>query len=216
MKPTNTEERVEWIYRSQTNEELAERYAERAKFYEQDMSQGFDYQSPMLVADTLCKFVPIEARILDAGSGTGLVGQLLHNRGFKNLVAMDLSDGMLAEAEKKGVYRDLKMGVLGQPLPFPTDEFDAVVSAGVFTVGHAPASGFDELVRLTKPGGHIIFTLHSELYEGSGRKEAEFPNKFASIEKDGAWSLLETGDKVYPLPIGEPEVAVRILVYQVG
>ncbi|MEM7124696.1 MAG: class I SAM-dependent methyltransferase [Chloroflexota bacterium] len=215
MKPKNAEERVDWIYNSQSNDELAERYAEWAKSYEQDMSQGFDYRSPQFIADYLSRFVSKEGMILDAGAGTGMVGELLYQRGFQNLVAMDLSEGMLSEARKKSVYADLQVGILGQPLDFPTDAFEAVVSAGVFTLGHAPASGFDELIRVTKPGGHIIFTLHSDLYEGTSGKGREFPDKLAALEQSGAWSLLERSDRLQSTPLNEPEVTIRVLVYRI-
>jgi 2-polyprenyl-3-methyl-5-hydroxy-6-metoxy-1,4-benzoquinol methylase len=37
--------------------------------------------------------------VLDMGCGTGLVGQYLHEDGFKNIVGLDASPGMLKEAE---------------------------------------------------------------------------------------------------------------------
>jgi SAM-dependent methyltransferase len=207
LKP---EERVNWVYNSKSDSELAGRYQEWAKTYEQDMVRDFGYLSPEIVSDYVSKVVSTHAHILDAGSGTGLVGQLLYNQGYRRLVAMDLSEEMLARAQKKDIYTDLRQGVLGQVLEFADDEFDAVVSAGVFTVGHAPASGFDELIRVTKPGGHIIFTLHSDLYE-----RGEFPDKLAALVAAGAWSLVEVSDKLCPTPIGEPDVTVRVLVYRV-
>ena len=207
----NSEERIQGVYNSNSNAELAKRYQEWAQLYERDMSQDFDYQSPKLVADFLTKIVATDAKILDAGSGTGLVGKVLYSRGYQNLVAMDLSEGMLTEAGKKGIYVDMKVGIIGQPIDFPSDTFDAVVSAGVFTLGHAPASGFDELIRMTKPGGHIVFTLHSDLYE-----RGEFPEKMAALEAGSEWSLLEVSDKFQSTPAGEPEVTIRVLVYRVN
>ena len=34
-------------------------------------------------------------RVLDLGCGTGLVGQQLANRGFKNIVGVDISSAMM-------------------------------------------------------------------------------------------------------------------------
>jgi hypothetical protein len=59
-------------------------------------------------------------------------------------------------AGKKEKYRDLRQMTLGEPLDFDDDQFAAVSSAGVFTQGHAPLSGFDELIRITRSGGHIV------------------------------------------------------------
>jgi len=186
----NLEERVQWVYGSKSNAELVERYREWAETYEQDMFQGFDYQSPRLIADAFSNFVATDAKVLDVGSGTGLVGQALHGLGYHNLAALDMSEAMLAVAQEKGIYGELHTGVLGQSLELPTDAFDAIVGAGIFTLGHAPASSFDELVRITKAGGHIILTLYSDLYDAG-----EFPEKFAELEACGAWSLSNVSEE---------------------
>ena len=84
---------------------------------------------------------------------------------------MDLCHGMPEEARRKKVYRELHRMVMGEPRDFPSDSFDAVVSVGPLTVGHAPASSLDELVRITRPGGHIVFTLRPDVYQTGGFKE---------------------------------------------
>ena len=207
----NLEERVQWVYDSKSNAELVERYQKWASTYEQDMFQGFDYQSPRLLAEAFKKFVTTDAKILDVGSGTGLMGQTLSSLGYHNLVALDMSEEMLDIACEKGVYESLHIGILGQPLNFPSNTFDAVAGIGIFTLGHAPASSFDELVRVTKPSGLILFTLYSDLYD-----IGEFPEKFAALEASGAWSLQEVSDELQPLPVGEPEATVRVIVYEVN
>ena len=159
----------------------------------------------------MVRYVPKDARILDAGAGTGLVGKLLSQRGYTNLIAMDLSDGMLSEARKKNAYREFYQMVMGKPLDFPSDSFDAVISVGVLTVGHAPASSLDELVRVTRPDGHVVFTLRPDVYEGSGFKE-----KHAQLESQGKWRLVEVSDPVQVLPKGEPDVFHRVWVYRIN
>ncbi len=57
--------------------------------------------------------VPPPARVLDAGAGTGLAGELLAGRGYTNLVAMDLSESMLREAARKLV----EVSVPEKPMP---------------------------------------------------------------------------------------------------
>ena len=85
-----------------------------------------------------------DAKVLDAGAGTGLVGERLCEAGYRDLVGIDLSPGMLAVARGKDVYRELRQTNLGESLAFPDDAFDAVISVGVFTTGHAPAHAFDD------------------------------------------------------------------------
>jgi len=202
--------KVQWIYSSSNNQELAERYDLWAKDYDADLEKDFGWLGPQLAAEYFAKYVPKQARILDAGAGTGLVGEILANIGYNNLVAMDLSQGMLEEARKKNVYREFHQMVMGEPLDFATDSFDAVISVGVLTVAHAPASSFDELVRTTKPGGYIAFSLRPDVYENSGFKE-----KQTALESEGKWKLVEVSEKFQPLPKGEPDVYHQVWVYQV-
>ncbi|NEQ99925.1 MAG: class I SAM-dependent methyltransferase [Cyanothece sp. SIO2G6] len=206
---TSKTDKVHWVYSAQNAQELADRYDSWAKEYDQDLPPE-NYLCPELTIDTLTKYVAPDARILDAGAGTGLVGQVLHRRGYNNLEAMDLSIGMLAEAKKKNVYAALHQGILGNPLDFPPDAFDAVVSVGTFTIGHAPSSGFDELIRITKPGGHIIFTIRPDYYETS-----DFKHKLSALETAGQWTLVETGEPFQNHPETEPDIYLQIWTYRV-
>ena len=202
--------KVQWVYSSRDNQELAERYDQWAEDYDDDLEQDFEWRGPQVTAELFARHVPKEVRILDAGAGTGLMGEILAKLGYHDLVAMDLSEGMLAKAHKKNVYRELYQMVMGEPLDFTTGSFDAVVSVGVLTVAHAPASSLDELVRITRLGGYIIFTLRPDVYESYGFKE-----KQAALESDGKWKLVEVSEKFQPLPKGEPDVYHQVWVYQV-
>jgi SAM-dependent methyltransferase len=204
------QDKVQWIYSSRDNKELAERYDVWAKDYDEDLDEGFGWIGPQRAVDFLMKYVDTEARILDAGAGTGLVGKLLSKQGYKKLSAMDLSKGMLNEARKKNAYDEFHQMVMGEPLDFPTDSFDAVISVGVLTVGHAPASSLDELVRITRPGGHVVFSLRPDVYRDSGFKE-----KQDELETKGKWKLVEESGQFQPLPKGEPEVYHQVWVYEI-
>jgi SAM-dependent methyltransferase len=203
-------ERVQWIYSSSDNKELEERYDQWAKDYDTDLDEGFDWLGPQRAIEFFAHRVPKAARILDAGAGTGLVGELLARQGYDNLVAMDLSLGMLEEARNKNAYREFHQMVMGEPLNYATDSFDAIISVGVLTVGHAPASSFDELIRITKSGGHIVFSLRPDVYRDSGFKE-----KQDILESEEKWKLVEVSEEFQPLPKGEPDVYHQVWVYQI-
>lgn len=205
-----SQNRVQWVYSSRNNEELAERYDDWAKDYDSDLEQDFEWLGPQRAAEVFAKYVPKDGRILDAGAGTGLVGKFLSEDGYTDLVAMDLSRGMLEEARKKNVYQEFHQMVMGEPLGFSSDYFDAVVSVGVLTVGHAPANSLDELIRITRPGGYVVFSLRPDVYETGGFKE-----KQAELESAGKWQLTEESEKFQPLPKGEPEVYHLVWVYRV-
>ena len=203
--------RVQWVYSSRDNQELEERYDQWSKDYDRDLSTEFEYRSPRRAAEILVAHVPRDARILDAGAGTGLVGEILASMGYRRMVAMDLSQGMLEEARKKGVYEDFHQMVMGETLDYDTGSFDAVITVGVLTVGHAPASSLDELVRVTRPNGHIVFSLRPDVHENSGFRERQ-----DALESQGKWQLVERTEEFQPMPKGEPEVLHRVWVYRVA
>lgn len=203
--------RVQWVYSARNEQELEARYDQWAAEYDGDLETDFGWLSPQRTADTLAQYVARDAIILDAGAGTGLVGQCLYDLGYRQLTAMDLSLGMLEVARQKNIYQALDQMVMGETLDYATDRFDATVVVGVFTQGHAPAGSLDELVRVTKPGGHIVFSLRTDTYRENGFKE-----KQEALEAAGLWQQVAVTDAFQPLPKGEPEVLHQVWVYQVS
>ena len=65
------------------------------------------------------------------------------------------------------------------------------------------------MVRVTRPGGYIVFSLRTDFYEEGGFKE-----KLAEMASAGKWKLAEATDRFRPLPKGEPEVVHQIWAYQ--
>ena len=112
---------VQWVYSSRNNEELGKRYDHWAKSYDEDLDRDFGWSGPLRTVEMVTKYVPTNARVLDAGAGTGLVGKLLADQGYTDLVAMDLSAGTLEEAGKKSVYREFHQMVMGARLDFLTN-----------------------------------------------------------------------------------------------
>jgi predicted TPR repeat methyltransferase len=170
----NQKESQSWlhqVYGASDAAELKQHYDSWAEDYDNDL-QNYGYRYPAVLAGLAGRHLdPDGGPILDAGAGTGLIGEMLAILGFSELVGIDMSDGMLAVARRKGVYTRLENMVLGEPLDFADESFAAVVSTGVLTVGHAPAAAMDELVRVTRPGGHLIFSLTVQTYEQDGFKQ---------------------------------------------
>ena len=150
------------------------------------------------------------ARVLDAGAGTGMVGEELARLGFRHITALDLSPGMLKTANEKSVYEELVVGELGKPLDFETGRFDAATCIGTLTIGHAPPESLDELVRVTKAGGAIVFSMRTDYLTEGG-----FDAKQAALEEAGRWRLLERGAPFQPMPHGEPDIWYEIWAYAV-
>jgi MFS family permease len=197
------------LYGARNLTELRAEYDRIASAYDAELVDGMGYRSPAAVTAVARRLLPVEGRILDAGAGTGLLGAALAGVGFKRLDGLDMSPGMLEVAARKNVYGELREGRLGDELDYATGEFDGVVSSGVLTVGHAPAESLDELVRVTRPGGHVIFTLRSD------QTPPGYDEKIAELESTRRWQLVERGDEFQALPVAEPDVLVRVWAFRV-
>nr|VFK40413.1 MAG: Methyltransferase domain-containing protein [Candidatus Kentron sp. TC]VFK41890.1 MAG: Methyltransferase domain-containing protein [Candidatus Kentron sp. TC]VFK57660.1 MAG: Methyltransferase domain-containing protein [Candidatus Kentron sp. TC] len=203
---------IERLYDTKPPQEIAAIYNRWANTYDADHTKDSDYVAPKKCLDILKRYAPSkDARLLDVGAGTGLFGQLLYGSGYRNLVGMDVSEGMLIEARKKDVYLALHRGVLGKPLGFSSDTFDAAIAVGVFAPGNGPPAAFDELIRVIRPGGYIIFTLRFEFYEDSG---FGFRPKQLELEQAGKWLLEEKTGKFQGLPKGRPNLLYNGWVYK--
>jgi predicted TPR repeat methyltransferase len=212
MSEVTRERRLVQVHAAKSNAELRALYDAWAAQYDQDL-QAFGYSYPPAIAGLVGRYVrECHAPILDAGAGTGIVGEVLSILGYTCLTGIDLSDGMLAVARAKGVYAELKNQTLGERLDFADDSFAAVVSAGVLTTGHAPPSCLDELIRITRPRGHLIFTLSLLVYETGG-----FRPKLDELSAAGRWRAIETTPTWCALPLARSQAPVmaRAHVFEV-
>lgn len=210
MTTSNNAAWLDKVYNARNRQELAEGYDAWAADYDRDL-MSFGYKIPAVTSGFIGRYIKANAApLLDAGAGTGIMGETLNLLGFEHLVAIDLSQGMLEQARRKKIYDDLRQMALGDPLDFADDTFAATVATGVFTAGHAPPESFDELLRITRSGGHLIFTVRTDVYLEQG-----FNVKQDTLESAGKWWLIEMTRPFQSLPLGEPEVRNQTFVYEV-
>jgi SAM-dependent methyltransferase len=201
---------IDLVYGAKTPEELTKAYAAWAATYDSETAV-LGYWLPSLITGWVARHVPAgEGPLLDAGCGTGLSGPCFKALGYDDLVGLDLSPDMLRIAGSRNVYRDLRQAVLGDPLPWPDAHFRAFFSTGVFTIGHAPATALYELVRITRKGGHAIFTVRDQVFESVG-----FQNIFAELERREKWWPVEQSPWFRAFAIAEPDALVKTFVFKV-
>ena len=129
------------VYEAKRPEEVAALYDGWAETYDAEMSAA-GYRHPTICLALLSRHLPRGATpLLDAGAGTGLIGEWLGIMGYPHVEALDISEGMLAQAAKKGAYTALHRLAFGGSLPFADGHFAGIVSAGVFTSGHVGVEG---------------------------------------------------------------------------
>ena len=154
------------VYDAKAPEEIAALYDGWAATYDDEMAKA-GYRHPSIGLALLSRHLPRGAGpILDAGCGTGLLGDWLGIMGLGPVEGLDLSQGMLAVARAKGAYARLHNLALGSDLPFADGQFAGVISTGVFTTGHVGAEGLPELIRILRPGGTLVLTVKTTLWDG--------------------------------------------------
>ena len=106
------------------------------------------------------KFVSKEMNILDVGCGYGRTLDELHNRGFENLNGIDYSQGMINRGLRERPYLNL-IKTDGDRIPFPDNEFDAVLLVAVLTSNtkdEEQENIISEISRVLKNGGILYLT----------------------------------------------------------
>ena len=161
-------------------------YRDWAETYDKTMLDGLGYVSPRLVTSLLAQHVSERDQpVLDVGCGTGLAGHELSALKFSTIDALDYSADMLAQAGKRGIYRNLIETDLTSPLDLASETYGAAVCSGTFTHGHVGPSCLVELFRVLKPGALFAFSVNAGVWTGMG-----FDEELARLEKNGTAHLL--------------------------
>jgi len=203
------DDRLKAVYEATDATALERSYDDWAKDYDADL-RTFGYMSPTIAVALAARHVPTDrGAVLDAGAGTGIVGELLALIGYRELTALDLSSGMLEVARRKGVYSDLHQAALGSSLDLPDDAFAGVVCVGTFTGGHVGPDALPELIRVTRPGGALVYSLTEPVYDA-------FEREHGRLEREGAWTRLEVSGEFDPLPNDADAPMSRVYAFRVA
>lgn len=107
-------------------------------------------------------FRHMEGKILFLALGTGLDIEFFPPN--KEITAIDISSGMLAEAQPRiegysGTIEALEMDV--HNLEFPDNHFDQIYTSCTFCSVPNPVQGLQSLCRVMKPGGELRMFEHT-------------------------------------------------------
>jgi SAM-dependent methyltransferase len=166
-----TEENA-WLRILAKDPEHSERYVQRFRTL---AARGRDLGGEARFVDTM---LPRQARVLDAGCGTGRVGGILAANGHR-VVGVDLDPRLIAEARADHPGAEWIVGDLSE-LGLP-GAFHVVVCAGNVMTFVAPSTRVEILRRFRAhlvPGGRIVAGF------GAGR-EYEFDDFLADAKEAG-------------------------------
>lgn len=175
------------VHSASNTAELIAAYDEWAEHYDHDLQQGFDYQTPQIASRMLLDSLGnTDLLILDAGCGTGLVGEMLAKAGCSNIHGLDYSEKMLEKAREKNIYSKLFQADMTRPLDIPDNAYDAVICIGTFTHHHVGPQALPELLRITRPKGLLCFSVRSSAWSEDGYRK-----RLLDLEAEDKWELMQ-------------------------
>lgn len=133
--------------------------------YDRDM-ETWGYDAPERVAALVeAALGRVSGTVLDAGCGTGRLGRALHDLGISDVWGGDFSAASTRVALSSGHYAEVGHLDLNGPLGFADGRFAVTASVGVFSYVRDTAAAIGELLRVVQPGGSVIFTQRTDLWE---------------------------------------------------
>ena len=192
-------------YGAQTSAELAAVYDRWSDSYDEYMD-GVGYRHPAICVALLARHVPLgNVRVLDAGVGTGIVGELLAIVGYAAIDGIDISQGMLDKAAEKGLYADLRVADMTQPLDLISDHYGAVISSGVFTTGHVGSEGVGQLLAVCETGGHLVITVKVGVWQD------DIQPFLHALVRDGKVRIVDQTEPYLSMP-GDPNTIPSLAI----
>jgi ubiquinone/menaquinone biosynthesis C-methylase UbiE len=99
--------------------------------------------------------------VLEIGSGTGL--NFAYYRNVEKVIAIEPEDAMREQSMSRAKDAAIEIEVLSsraECLPFPDNTFDSVVCTLVFCTISDPVKALQEIRRVCKPNGNVLFLEH--------------------------------------------------------
>jgi predicted TPR repeat methyltransferase len=186
-------------------ERLFDHYAPR---FDSHLRDQLGYRTPELLAAALLGCAGAwPGDIVDLGCGTGLCGPLVRSAA-RRLVGVDLSEGMLDEARKRGCYDELERAELTEHLDARPRQYDAAIAADVLVY----IGDLQPLVaaahRALRPGGLLAVSV--ERHDDAGfvlrpsRRYAHSPAYLRALAAGNGFEVAAMQDCVLRIEVGEP------------
>jgi predicted TPR repeat methyltransferase len=145
---------------------VRELFDQYAGHFDEHLVGKLQYRTPQLLVDALRPALPPgQLDTLDLGCGTGLCAPLLAPFST-SLTGVDLSQNMLAEARRRGLYTGLACDDITSYLRHCTQQYDLVAAADVFVYVGELDPVFEGVRAILRPGGVFAFSVEAEADAG--------------------------------------------------
>ena len=184
-------------------EDASRFYDAWAEDYDADLAES-GYATPRRCAEALAAHATLPwAPVMDLCCGTGLSGVALREAGFECVDGFDISEGMLEKAREKGVYRELAVADLSQPLDIDSNIYQNAAAVGCISPEHMPPTVLDDILSKLPEGGCLVFSLNDR-----AAKDGTVVARLNDLIDTGAAELLfsEHGPHI-------PEIGLEATVY---
>ncbi|WP_282606267.1 class I SAM-dependent methyltransferase [Pelagibius sp. Alg239-R121] len=183
--PKQPEGKLAAVSGARTDINPQEHYDAWSADYDADLIHTYGYVAPRIAVEAFLTAAPDrQATIIDLGCGTGLVGRKLASNGYTRIDGLDISPGMLSQARRLGIYRQLLPGNLTKRTSIPDASYDALICVGAFGGGHVGPDNLRELIRVVKPGAPMVIYMNALPYE-----ERDYPRRFRDLQSAGFWEV---------------------------
>lgn len=102
--------------------------------------------------------------VLDLATGTGIAAITAAQQGARSATGVDITPGLLSHADQRAQLLGLNVEWMQADMhqvPLPDDSADLVLSTFGLIFSPEPADALREALRLTRPGGHVVFSSWS-------------------------------------------------------
>jgi SAM-dependent methyltransferase len=143
--------------------------------YEHIFYEKLECKSPQVVSELLLEAVteagadPADMPVLDLGAGNGIAGEALRERGFREVVGVDIipEAGDAAKRDRPDVYADYFVCDMTDPgeevqAKLQARRFKAMASVAALGFGDIPPEVFTAAYDLVEDGGFIAFNIKQD------------------------------------------------------
>ncbi|WOO37782.1 class I SAM-dependent methyltransferase [Anaerocolumna sp. AGMB13020] len=157
------------------------------KDYWNSVSETKQFTTPFQ-ANEFANYLNLNAVILDVGCGYGRTLDELHHLGYKHLIGMDFSQGMIERGKQLAPYLDLRLKK-DAGIDLPDHSVDAVILFAVLTCiksNEEQQALITEIYRVLKPAG--ILYINDFLINSDERNQSRYQS---FKEKYGIYGVFE-------------------------